>query len=168
MWCSDPRAFVLAAALLLGGCGFQPLYAPGSPAANMIGTIAVAPIAGDEPAFAMRERLTERLGEAEVADYRLEVAFRLNRRGVALTQQDYTTRYNLTGTADYRLIPAAGGPPVRAGQVESFTGYSAPESETASAFASRSAEQDAERRLAATLADQIVLELAITAGDRAP
>ncbi len=167
MWCSDRRAFVLAVALLAGGCGFQPLYAPGTPAANMIGTIAVAPIAGDEPAFLMRERLTERLGAAELADYRLEVTLKLTRRGVALTQQDYTTRYNITGVADYRLVALAGGPPVRTGRVESFTGYSAPESETASAFASRVAEQDAELRLAATLADRIVMELAITADDRA-
>lgn len=167
MWCSDRRAFILAAALLAGGCGFQPLYAPGTPAANMIGTIVVAPIAGDEPAFLMRERLTARLGAVELADYRLEVTLRLTRRGVALTQQDYTTRYNITGIADYRLIPLAGGPPIRAGQVEFLTGYSAPASETASAFASRVAEQDAERRLATTLADRIVLELAITADDRA-
>ena len=166
MWCSERRGFLLGAALLLAGCGFQPLYAPGAPAANMIGTISVAEIAGDEPAFLMRERLTERLGTADLADYRLEVSFKLTRRGVALTQQDYTTRYNITGVANYRLVPVAGGPPVRAGEVTSFTGYSAPESENASAFASRAAEQDAERRLARTLADRIVLELAITADQR--
>ena len=61
-------------------------------------------------------------------------------------------------------MPLAGGPPVAAGVVRSVTGYSAPESETASAFASRVAGQDAERRLAVELADQIVQRLALSAG----
>ena len=47
--------------------------------------------------------------------------------------------------------------------MRTITGYSAPESETASAFASRAAERDAERRLAVTLADQILQRLALGA-----
>ncbi len=164
MWCFDRGAF-LALMLTLGACGFQPLYAPGTPAVGMLGRIAVDPIEGAEPAFEMRERLTERLGDADVADYRLKVTLRLSSRGVALTQQDYTTRYNVTGTATYQLFAAGESSPVQSGDVQSFTGFSAPESETASAFASRSAEEDAELRLARTLADQIVMELAITSGD---
>ena len=61
-------------------------------------------------------------------------------------------------------MPLAGGPPVAAGEVRAITGYSAPESETASAFASRAAEQDAEHRLALELADRIVQRLALSAG----
>lgn len=166
MWCCDRRA-LLGALLVLGGCGFQPLYGPGSPATAMQGKIAVGVIDG-EPGFVMRERLTERLGEAMAPDYKLDVTLKLVRRGVALTQQDYTTRYNLTGTATYKLTPIAGGPPVQFDTITTFTGYSAPQSETASAFASLSAEQDAELRLARTLADQILLQLAVTAGKRSP
>ena len=36
----------------------------------------------------------------------------LSRTGVALTQENVTTRYNVTGIADYALVPLAGGPPV--------------------------------------------------------
>lgn len=161
------RRAVLGLLLALGGCGFEPLYAPGSAALGEIGRIAVAPIEG-EPGFLMRERLTERLGDSAVPDYRLDVTLSLVRHGVALTEQDYTTRYNLTGTATYKLTPIAGGAPVATGRITTFTGYSAPQSENASAFASLSAEQDAERRLARTLADQILLELAVTAGRRLP
>ena len=60
-------------------------------------------------------------------------------------------------------MPLAGGPPAASGVVRSVTGYSAPASETASAFASRVAGQDAERRLAIDLADQIVQRLALSA-----
>ena len=76
------------------------------------------------------------------------MTLRLEPTGVALTQQDVTTRYNVTGTADYALVPLAGGPPVASGTVRAITGYSAPESVTASAFASLAAQRDAERRLA--------------------
>ena len=89
----------------------------------------------------------------------------LEQTGVALTQQDVTTRYNVTGTADYALVPLAGGPPVASGTVRAITGYSAPETVTASAFASLAAQRDAERRLAVDLADRIVQRLALSAGD---
>lgn len=168
MWCSEPlglarRGVVLGlAAGMLFGCGFQPLYAPGAPATAMLGEIEVAVIEG-EPGFAMRERLTERLGPAHAAEYRLVATLDLKRTGVALTQQDYTTRYNVTGISEFQLVPVGGGAPVLTGEVRSFTGYSAPDSETASAFASASAERDAELRLARTLADEIIMRLAVTA-----
>lgn len=167
---SERRALILGLAsgiglLGLAGCGFEPIYAPGAPAQEMLGGIEVALIDG-EPGFAMRERLTQRLGTATDPRYRLVAGLELTQEGAALTQQDYTTRYNVTGVARYELLPLGGGPAVLSGQVTSITGYSAPESENASAFASSVAKEDAENRLARTLADQIVTRLAITAGDR--
>ena len=85
---------------------------------------------------------------------------------MALTQQNVTTRFNVVGTADYALVPLAGGAAGRrAATVRAITGYSAPESETASAFASPRRRQDAERRLAVDLADRILQRLALGAGD---
>jgi hypothetical protein len=49
--------------------------------------------------------------------------------------------------------------------VRSVTGYSAPAARTSAAYATLVAEEDAEARLARTLADQIVQRLALTAGD---
>ena len=154
----------LAAAALLAACGFTPLYAPGGPAAAMGGRIEVAVIEG-APGFAMREELTGRLGPATAPTHRLDVTLDLEQTGVALTQQDVTTRYNVTGTADYALVPLDGGPPVAGGTVRALTGYSTPETVSASAFASLAAERDAERRLAVDLADRIVQRLALSAGD---
>ena len=160
------RRGVLAAlgAAALAACGFTPLYAPGAPAAAMTGRVEVAVIEG-APGFAMHEELTARLGPAAAPTHRLEVALRLEQTGVALTEQDVTTRYNVTGTADYRLVPLAGGAPAAGGPVRAITGYSAPETVTSSAFASLAAQRDAERRLAVELADRIVQRLALSAGD---
>ena len=62
----------------------------------MGGRIEVAVIEG-APGFAMREELTARLGPATAATHRLDVTLALEETGVALTQQDVTTRYNVTG-----------------------------------------------------------------------
>ena len=84
---------------------------------------------------------------------------------MALTQENFTTRFNVVGTAAFRLVPLDGGPPALAEEVRAITGYSAPASATASAFATLAAEDDAQARLARLLADQIVQRLAVTAGD---
>lgn len=152
-------------ALVVAGCGFTPLYAPGSAAAAMDGQIQVALIDG-KAGFQMREELTNRLGPADAPRYRLDVTLRLSKSGVALTQQNVTTRFNVTGIADFKLVPLSGGAPVTTGSVRAITGYSAPEQETASAYSSLVAERDAERRVAVDLADQIVQRLALSAASR--
>lgn len=164
-WC-EPRRTLLAAlaAGLVSACGFTPLYAPGGPAASMAGRVEVSVVEGSA-GFALTEQLTDRLGPATAPRYRLDVRLALEQTGVALTEQDVTTRYNVTGTADYALVPLAGGPAVAVGQVRAITGYSAPESLNSSAFASLAAQRDAEQRLAVDLADRIVQRLALSADD---
>jgi LPS-assembly lipoprotein len=161
------RAALAVLGLALAGCGFQPLYDPGSPAAEMLGRVEVAPMNG-RVGFEMRERLIRRLGPASDAEYLLEVDLDLRREGVAITQKNITTRYNVIGNAEFRLMPIAGGAAVLKGDVFSLTGYSAPDDETTTAFASRAAEKAAETRLALTLADQIVTRLALGAASLPP
>lgn len=167
MWWSERHSRrsvlgALALPALVAACGFTPLYGEGTPASRMAGRVEVAQLYG-APGFALREQLTGRLGPAVDADYRLDVTLRLTRTGVALTRQNVTTRYDVIGTATYALVPLAGGPAVAAGEVRAITGFSAPESEIASAFAQRAAEQDAEHRLAIDLANRILQRLALSA-----
>ncbi len=164
MWWSDRRAFLgaLAAPALLAACGFTPLYDPGAPASRMAGRVEVPVIEG-APGFVLREELTARLGPAEAAAYRLDVKLKLTTMGVALTQQNETTRFDVIGTAEYTLVPIKGGTPVASGVVRQTNGYNAPNSDTSVAFAALSAERDAERRLAVNLADQILQRLALSA-----
>lgn len=166
MWSSDRRRLLAAVPLALGAaaCGFSPLYAPGSPAEGMIGRVDVAPMQGSA-GFTLRERLVERLGSPQDAAWRLVVDLELDRTGVALTEENFTTRYNIVGTAAFALRPAGGGPALIDDSVRAITGYAAPDTETAVVFATRAAERDAELRLARTLADRIVQRLAVTAPD---
>ncbi|MFT3975343.1 MAG: LPS assembly lipoprotein LptE [Amaricoccus sp.] len=165
MSCSDVsrRGVLGLLALLPAACGFQPLYGEGAPAARMSGRVDVGLIEG-EAGFAMRERLTNRLGEPADAPYHLEVKLTLTSAGTALTQENVTTRFDVTGVAEYTLTPVAGGPAVASGVVRSVTGFNAPDFVASTAFAARAAEIDAERRLAVTLADEIVQRLALSAG----
>ncbi len=166
----DCRRRLVTGGLLLGaalsaGCGFRPLYGEGSPAAALRGEVEVAVIEG-QAGFALRERLVERLGAAETPRFRLEVVLDFDEEGVAITQENVTTRFDVLGTAAWRLVPLDGADAPVTGTQTALTGYSAPASRTASAFAALAAARDAQMRLARTLADQIARRLALGAEER--
>lgn len=148
---------------LLAGCGFAPIYAGGTPARALTGTIALGEVS-DRMGFEMREQLELRLGEAQAPKYRLDVRIEVESEGLAITPDAAITRFNLSAIATYSLAPIGGGPAFLTASVRSFTAYSA----TASAYATRVAERDAHRRLAVSMADQIATRLAATAGDFTP
>ncbi len=110
--------------------------------------------------FQMREQLETRLGIATEARYQLEVLLNIDRKGLAITQDGSITRYNLSGKADF-TVRRFGADIVLSDSVEAFTAYNA----TASAYATRVAEQDAYRRLVVSLANKIVTRMAISAED---
>ena len=150
------------AALLLTGCGFEPLYDPAGPAAAVSGRVEVGVIQG-APGFTLRERLVERLGLPEATQYRLEVDLAFQKQGVAITERDVTSRFDVTGTAVWTLIPLGSDRAALSGEERAATGYSAPTSDASSAFAILSAQRDAEERLAVVLADRIARRVALAA-----
>lgn len=153
------RRALLAAmpALLVAGCGFSPLHAPGREALPAI-AVETPPT---EAGFALRERLLERLPAGGVPEWHLAVDLDLAREGAGITRRSAVTRYVLIGEATYSLLPAGGAEPVLTGTVAARTAWSAPASDAATAFAARSAEIAARDRLARTLADRIALRLAL-------
>lgn len=151
-------------ALLLAGCGFEPLYAPAGAAAGALGRVEVGVIDG-EAGFEMRERLVARLGQPAGVTHQLDVDLAFVKSGVAITEKDVTSRFDVTGTAVWKLVPLSGDRAVLSGTETAVTGYSAPTSETSSAFAILSAQRDAERRLAATLADRVAQRVAVASDD---
>lgn len=174
MWWSERSRAGLCAALVLGlgvgACGFTPLYDPGTEARAMRGTVAVEVIPG-AAGFTLREQLENRLGVAADPAYRLEVDLDLVTSGIALTTGNVTTRFEVIGTAEFVLVPMDGGAPVLGDEVQAVASFSAPESQSVSAFASRVAERNAELRVARTLADRIATRIVLNAGrlaDEAP
>lgn len=154
------RTALLALASATAACGFTPLYAPGSPAASLRGRIALAPLE-DRFGFLMREQLETRLGAAENAEFLLTIATRLSEDEAAIRAESGISRINLSGRSVFTLTPLNAADPVLADEVRAFTAYNT----TASPFAADVAKQEAERRVAIALADQIVLRITATAGD---
>lgn len=152
---SDRRSLILAlaAAAGLAACGFEPVLAPGGAGAGLVGRVAVEAPA-DRYDFALVEALESRLGRGGEGAFRLDYTITVETVRVAVTQENVTTRYNLVGRVDYRLLGAEGGR-VAAGQVSSFVSYSA----SGTVIATEAARRDAEERLMRVLADSIVTRL---------
>lgn len=159
MWWSR-RGFLLAAFAALPACGFRPLYSEGSAAVALQGSFEFEDEGGPF-AFAMREQLRTRLGVGAAPRYRLTTVTNVDVEERAIRADRSILRFNLQGRADFAVRSLGSDTVLFQDRATSFTAYSA----TASPFATRAAEDDARRRLAVALADQIVLRLSATAQD---
>lgn len=153
------RRFVLFAPLALMACGFAPAYGPGGVAQGLQGRIRVAD-PGDKRGFDLVERLEERLGRSEAAQFDLAYTIVTEVQTVGITPENAITRYHLTGHVDWTLTSRETGQRATGGRVQGFTAYSA----TGSTVAGLTAEEDAAYRLMRILADQIVTRLIATSG----
>lgn len=153
MWFTDRRAFLLSLAAL-AGCGFAPAYGPAGGAAALRGAVAPdAPVTRDD--FALTRRLAERLGPPDAPQFRLAYSIVTEASGQAITPDNETTRFQLKGSAKFRVIEIGSRAELLAGEVESFTSWSA----SGTVVATSAAEEDAHLRLMRILADQIVTRL---------
>lgn len=156
------RGVTLGLVAALAGCGFTPVYAPGTEAASLRG--AVAPKApATRAAYALATRLEDRLGPAPAPTFRLGYTITLDTEDQAISPDQRIQRIALLGTVDYTLTEIASGRIVTSGRISDFTGYNT----TGTTVATRTAERDAEARLMVILADRIVEELALRGGDAA-
>lgn len=156
MWFSK-RAFMLSA-VALAGCGFTPAYGPKGGAGKLLG--AVQPDAPKtESEFNFTRQIAKRFGPAPSPRYRLSYQISTETIGQAITQDNATTRYSLSGRASYKLSDATSNAVLLTGEVASFTSWSA----TGTTLATQSAQDSAYERLMVMLADQIVTRLLATA-----
>ena len=154
MWWSDRRTVILGL-LALAGCGFTPVYGPGSAASTLRDQVQITAPATVE-GYAMLQALRDRLGNTTTPALALTVTLAITEVAAATTTEGSTTRYTLPGTASYTLTRLDGTPLV-AGAVDGFTSYSA----TGTTVATSTARADARARLAQLLADQIVTRLSV-------
>ena len=144
--------------LALLGCGFTPAYGPNGGAQVLLGAVATqTPKTRDD--YALAARIADRFGPPSTPRYRLDYTIATEDTGQAITPDNATTRYSLTGKADYTLVDAQTDAVLLTGEVASFTSWSA----TGSTLATQTAEDDAHKRLMVMLADQIVTRLIATA-----
>ena len=161
MWLFDRRKILAALSLLvmLGSCGFTPIYSEGSAASGLQGKIEITAGKGRE-FFEMRERLVEHFGFASSSDYTLTFTYNVVSEGLAAPRSTEITRFNLSGISDFYIVDNASGKNVFSGRVKSSTAYGA----TSKTYPTRLAKQDANSRLALALADQIAIRILATVG----
>lgn len=166
MWSSDRRSLLAGAAALLSlaACGFTPAYAPGGAGDRLQGQIrADAP--GDSEDYVFVARMEDRLGRStESAPMLLRYKIDTNSDGLAITSDQETLRYHLTGEAAFSVVDRSTGAVLTSGWVESFTSYSA----IGTTVATRASEKDATERLMLILADEVTTQLLATAGTWLP
>lgn len=156
--------------LTLAACGFQPLYGERQTtrAEDNLARISVDVIA-DRTGQMLRNELGTRLdpnNQAQPALYRLQVKLNESISYLSVRRDASPTRANLTLTANYELRPNAGGEVLYAGSVRSVNSYDILSTENE--FGTLTARNEARRRAARDLSDQIAVRLALALEQPAP
>jgi LPS-assembly lipoprotein len=151
-----PAALLAIAALALSACGFTPLYGHQS-VTSALGAIEVV-----APEGRAGYLLGEKLNDAFARDVNVLPSHRLvydvkemrYARGVRV--DNVANRYELSLTADWRLLDAKTGQLVRSGSTNAAVTYDSADQP----YASISAQQDSQERAATEVARRIQMELA--------
>ncbi|MES1197384.1 MAG: LPS assembly lipoprotein LptE [Pseudomonadota bacterium] len=150
------RIVIASLALLLAGCGFEPMYAP-SGGGHAIGPVHVDMIEG-KAGHVLKTELDRMLqvedNGGEAADLNITLTEEVVLLGIRLDES--ASRAELRLTANYIFTPAGQTQPLR-GRLDSSVTYEIP----TAAFGEISAQDDARERAAETLAQRVRAELAI-------
>lgn len=164
-----PPLIVLGLALLLAGCGFRPLYAvPGHGRVSMrqeMHAIYVEP-SPEAIGYELRNQLIDLLDgtmDAKAAQYRLAVTVETNRESIGVQSQKVgtlsqtvITRYNDRLTVNYTLTDVKTGAVLSKGTELGLSSYNV----QSSPYATKVAQEDADKRSADDIADRIRIALA--------
>lgn len=152
------------AALLLSGCGFQPLYAVAEPgnAPGGIGAVNLVSVTSTGEAQPIIEQALERRLGGPVrtsARYDLTVSARARAKSLAVRIDSSVTRYNYTLRARYLLTRRSDGRTF-SGRAESVASFNIVTSQYSTLFAEHAAREKAARMLAEEIERDILLRLA--------
>lgn len=153
-------ALLVAAGLVLSGCGLRPLYGGGPDGAvrSTLSAVEVAPIQG-QSGWLVANALKDRLDHNDApARYRLEVKLDDQISGLGVRRDDSVSRERRTLRARYQLVDLATDTIVVDASAESDAGIDVVSSE----YATIAAEQTALENLALEVADRIVTRLTLT------
>jgi LPS-assembly lipoprotein len=167
-WSNTASGAVLALALLTASaCGFRPLYGDRSAAsvnAPELAAIQIDTISNREGQL-VRNSLLDKMqpsGPAAKPLYRLTVGVGLARESLGVRTDDTATRGSLTMNANYTLIDLASNKPLMTGRSRAVSSYNILDSD----FANVISENDAARRTAVDLSEEIKTRVAIFLSSR--
>lgn len=154
------RRFALAAllgsAVLISGCGFQPMYASGADVAAMRGVDIDIP-GRDREDQLLAEALRDRFGPPGGASrYRLAAEPDVSIAGLGVGADDIATRFALIMVVRFTLHDLASGDIVLQDYVRAEASYDVP----IQPYAAESARRDAEERAARDAAERISVQVA--------
>lgn len=159
MWWS--RATAIGLLFLTAACGFQPLYgkkdgksAPDDLAATRINIIADR--TGQQLRNDLQVELTPKGASAVEQKYELQVKLNENLNQIAIAKDETTSRASLELISTFTLAKLQDGAPLYSGVSRVTMSYNI----TTQGFATVSAEQDARRRGARVIAEDMKLQLA--------
>ncbi|MGQ0663463.1 MAG: hypothetical protein ACT4P2_07720 [Pseudomonadota bacterium] len=153
-------ALVGASLLLVGACGFEPLYGerPGGATASRLEQVQVAPIA-DRSGQILRNYLLDDLnprGPRRPALYTLEIRLQEPRQQIAIRRDDTATRIGYAAVASFFLLDTSGRS-VFGGSAISSTSYEVSDSEFATRASQVSARDRAMQEISADIRSQLAL-----------
>jgi LPS-assembly lipoprotein len=164
MWWRPKALTLVAAALMLGACGFRPLYGTGSAVntAEELALIKVEPIP-DRVGQQVRNELVDRFntGQSPASQrYTLYITLNEGTQQLAVQRNQLATRANYRLSASYYLVE--GGNRVFSSSRTVISSYNILSAD----FSTLTAAQDAQARATRELADAISTSLAIYFGEQ--
>lgn len=160
------RAIILSLGLMsawiLPACGFTPMHAPATNAAQKtalknihIQVIDPEDIAHDEGAYWLEQSLYDRLGTGGTGDT-LELRPTYQRPGIAISSSDVATRFDMVVNVNYRLLEAGSGDVLDRGTVTAVTTFlSSPDP-----YSRTTAEKNAMQNVSRDAADRLIVRVA--------
>ena len=146
------------ALLLLGACGFEPVYAQSTSTNSVRNNFdLLAPT--DRGTYQFYHNLKGQISDNPQAQYALSYTISQSATNAATDADGKSHRGVLKGSLAYRITGKINGETVKTGNVKGFTSYSA----LASSVASDAAGRDATIRLMKILSDNLVDELMMVA-----
>ena len=146
------------ALLLLGACGFEPVYAT-STSTNSVRNNFDLSAPTDRGTYQFYHNLRGQISDNPQAQYALSYTISQSATNAATDADGKSHRGVLKGSLAYRITRKINGQTVKTGNVKWLTSYSA----LASSVASDAAGRDATKRLMKILSDNLVDELMMVA-----
>ncbi|MDA9294046.1 hypothetical protein N9Q13_00100 [bacterium] len=141
------RKFIFLS-LATTGCSFSPVYKSGLGPEFLRGKI-VLPKPGNRDDYMLYSKLEENFGQLENPVFSLSVSYGVSSKG--LGSLGNITRYNLIGSANFRLVEISTGTLIVSDKLKTFTSHSA----SSQTLATETAARAARNRLMVSIANKI-------------